>query len=73
MEDAARDPEVDGVDRRGGDRDPDLAGSGLDDGNVDDLDRVGSAGVRTTAVRKVEVLMVRSSWLVFDAVTLTIE
>ena len=39
---AARDREVDGVDRRGGDLDPDLAGPGLDDGNVDDLDRVGS-------------------------------
>src|SRR5215217_1420031 len=43
VEEAARDREVDGVDRRGGDPNPDLAGPGLDDGNVDDLDRVGSA------------------------------
>jgi hypothetical protein len=31
MEGAARDPEADGVDRRGGDPDPDLAGPGAPD------------------------------------------
>jgi hypothetical protein len=61
VEDAARDPEVDGVDRSGRDPYPNLAGAGLDDGNVDDLDRVGSAGVRTTAARKVDVLILSSS------------
>ena len=43
VEEAAGDREVDGVDRRGGDLDPDLAWARLDDGNIDDLDRVGSA------------------------------
>jgi hypothetical protein len=43
VERAAHDPEVDWVDRRGRDRDPDLIGSRLDDGDVDDLDRVGAA------------------------------
>ena len=38
-----RDRQVDRVDRRRGDLDPDLAGPRLDHGNVDDLDRVGSA------------------------------
>jgi hypothetical protein len=42
VEDAARDREVDRVDRRGGDPDPDLTGPGLDDRDVDDLDRVRS-------------------------------
>ena len=43
VEDAARDREVNRVDRCGGDLDPDLAGTGLDDGDVDDLDGVGAA------------------------------
>jgi hypothetical protein len=42
VEETARDREIDGVDRRGGDPNPDLAGPGLDDRNVDELDRVGS-------------------------------
>jgi hypothetical protein len=39
VEEPGRDREVDGVDRRGGDLNPDLARPGLDDRNVDDLDR----------------------------------
>src|SRR5690606_18581816 len=39
---AACDREVDGVDWRGGDRDPDLPGTGVNDGHCDDLDGVGA-------------------------------
>jgi hypothetical protein len=35
--------QVDGVDRGRGDLDPDLAGPGLDDGYIDDLDGVWTA------------------------------
>jgi hypothetical protein len=43
VEEAACDREVDGVDRRGGDPNPGFSGPGLHDGNLDDLDRIGSA------------------------------
>jgi len=43
VEDAARDREVDRVDRCGGDLDPHLTGSRGHEGDVDDLDRAGAA------------------------------
>src|SRR5690606_7180233 len=43
VEHAGDDGEVDGVDGRRGHGDPDLAGSGGRDGDVDELDRVGPA------------------------------
>ena len=43
VEDPGGERQVDRVDRGPGDLDPDLAGPGLDDGYVDDLDGVGTA------------------------------
>ena len=61
VEEAAGDAEVDRVDRCGRDLDPDLAGAGLATGTSMISIESGPAGVRTTAVRKVVVFMVRSS------------
>jgi len=56
VEGATHDREVDWVDGRGSDGDPDLIGSGLDDGHVDDLDRVRASRRADDRGAKVEML-----------------